>query len=112
VITTPEGDRVEEFGQSIGRATNNVAEYQALLAGLRRALELGAKELEVHADSLLVVRQVEGAWRVKDAGLRPLRAEARELLDGLGSWHIRHVRRERNADADKLVNEALDAATA
>lgn len=112
MITTPDGERLEEFGRAIGWATNNVAEYQALIEGVRRALELGAREVDVNADSLLVVRQVEGVWRVKDAGLRPLHQEARKLLGGLSAWRIRHVRRELNADADRMVNDALDAATA
>jgi ribonuclease HI len=94
----------------IGRATNNVAEYRALLLGIARAKELGATELELIGDSELIVRQVRGEYRVKDAGLRPLHAQVRDALEGFDQWTIRHVRREHNAAADALVNEALDAA--
>ncbi len=94
----------------IGRATNNVAEYRALLLGIATALELGADELELVGDSELVVKQVRGEYKVKNAELKPLHAEVRAALSGVGSWSIRHVRREYNAEADRLVNEALDAA--
>ena len=108
VLATPEGEVVEERKQLIGEATNNVAEYRALLLGIERARALGANEVELVADSELVVRQVRGQYRVKDAGLKPLYAEVVRSLDGFDDWSIRHVRREDNAEADRLVNEALD----
>jgi ribonuclease HI len=108
VVQSPEGEVLEERAERIGEATNNVAEYRALLAGIGRAAELGASELELVGDSELVVRQVKGEYKVKDAALRELHAEATRALRRFESWSIRHVRRERNAEADRLVNEALD----
>jgi ribonuclease HI len=108
VLATPDGELLEERKQLIGEATNNVAEYRALLLGIERAQALGANEVELVADSELVVRQVRGEYRVKDAGLKPLHAEVIESLSGFDDWSIRHVRREQNAEADRLVNEALD----
>ncbi len=110
VVTNAEGEVVDSHGETIGRATNNVAEYRALLLGIERARELGASEVELVGDSELVVKQVKGEYKVKDAGLRPLHAEVRSALQGFERWSIRHVRREHNAAADALVNETLDAA--
>jgi ribonuclease HI len=112
VISDAGGEVLREEGRPIGRATNNVAEYRALLLGIELALELGADELELVGDSELIVKQVLGEYRVKDPGLRPLHAEVKAALDPLAAWSIRHVRREQNADADRLVNEALDGADA
>ena len=109
VLATPDGEILEERSETIGPATNNVAEYRALLLGLDRARALGASEVDLVGDSELVVRQVRGQYRVKNAALRDLNARIREALDGLERWSIRHVRREENARADQLVNEALDA---
>ena len=95
-------------GEAIGRATNNVAEYKALLLGIELARKLGASEIELVGDSELVVRQVKGEYRVKDADLQPLHRAVREALEGFERWSIRHVRREQNAEADALVNETLD----
>ena len=108
VVQGADGEVLEERGERIGTATNNVAEYRALLLGIERAAELGASELELVGDSELVVRQVEGEYKVKDATLRKLHAEVKRALAGFDSWSIRHVRREHNAEADRLVNEALD----
>ncbi len=108
MVSTPDGVVLAERGEAIGSATNNVAEYRALLFGLELARELGAEEVELIGDSELVVRQVNGEYRVKDAGLRPLYDEVKSALAELGRWSIRHVRRERNAEADRLVNETLD----
>ena len=108
VLRDAGGEVLAERSERIGEATNNVAEYRALLAGIELAAEHGADELELIGDSELVVRQVEGRYKVKDAGLRELHAEASRALAGFDSWTIRHVRRERNADADRLVNAALD----
>lgn len=110
VVRAPGGEVLEERGERIGSATNNVAEYRALLLGIERAAELGASELELVGDSELVVRQVKGEYKVKDAALRELHAEVARALRRFDRWSIRHVRRERNAAADRLVNEALDGA--
>jgi ribonuclease HI len=109
VVMTPDGGVVAEDSQTIGTATNNVAEYRALLLGIARARELGAGEVELVGDSELIVRQVRGEYRVKDAALRDLHAEVTQALGDFDRWSIRHVRREDNARADELVNEALDA---
>jgi ribonuclease HI len=112
VVQHPEGDVLEERGERIGTATNNVAEYRALLLGIERAAELGASELELVGDSELIVRQVKGEYKVKDATLRELHAEVKRALRPFESWTIRHVRREHNAEADRLVNQVLDGAEA
>jgi ribonuclease HI len=90
-------------------ATNNVAEYQGVIAGLRRARALGARRVRVRADSLLVVNQQTGRWKVKNAGLRPLWAEAARLARGFERVTWEHVPRERNRRADALANLAMDA---
>jgi ribonuclease HI len=108
VLRDGEGEVLEERGERIGRATNNVAEYRALLRGIELAAAHGATELELIGDSELVVRQVEGRYKVKDATMRELHAEVKRALEGFESWTIRHVRRESNAEADRLVNEVLD----
>lgn len=110
VVATPEGDVIAERGERIGTATNNVAEYRALLLGIGLAAEEGASEVELIGDSELVVKQVRGEYRVKDVGLKPLHAEVRSALAQFERWSIRHVRRELNARADALVNAALDGA--
>lgn len=109
VIATPEGEVLEEIGERIGNATNNVAEYRALLLGLERARSLGASEVELIGDSELVVRQVLGQYKVKDATLKRLRDQVDQALSEFDRWSIRHVRREDNEAADLLVNETLDA---
>ncbi len=110
VVSSPKGEVLEKLAETIGVATNNVAEYRALLRGIERARELGATELEVIGDSELVVRQVRGEYKVKDPGLKPLHAEVQAALGGVESWSIRNVPREENAEADRLVNAALDGA--
>jgi ribonuclease HI len=109
VLSEPGGDLVEEHAEAIGHATNNVAEYRALLLGIERARALGARELELVGDSELIARQVRGEYRVKDAGLRPLHARVAEALRAFDRWTIRNVPRAENARADRLVNDALDA---
>jgi ribonuclease HI len=109
VITTPDGDVVDEAMEVIGRATNNVAEYRGLLLGLRRARDLGATEVEVFNDSELVAKQVNGQYKVKHPDMRPLCVEALQLLREFDAWSVTSVPREQNADADALVNRALDA---
>jgi ribonuclease HI len=103
------GEVLEERGERIGETTNNVAEYRALLLGIEMAAALGATEVELVGDSELIVRQVEGKYKVKDATMRELHAEVKRALEPFEIWSIRHVRREQNAEADRLVNEALDA---
>ena len=110
VVLRDGGEIVEEVGETIGEATNNVAEYRALLRGIELASEHGASDLELIGDSELVVRQVEGRYKVKNAGMKELHEEVKRALRGLDSWSIRHVRRAENADADRLVNQALDGA--
>jgi ribonuclease HI len=108
VVQDGGGGVLEERRETIGHATNNVAEYRALLLGIERATALGAGELELVGDSELIVKQVKGEYKVKDAALRELHGEVKRALAGFDSWSIRHVRREQNAEADRLVNEALD----
>jgi ribonuclease HI len=109
VLTDPDGTVVDERSETIGHATNNVAEYRALLLGIELARALGARKLELVGDSELIVKQVRGEYRVKDASLRELHTQVRAALAELDRWSIRNVRREKNAHADRLVNEALDA---
>ena len=110
VLRTQDGDVIGEMALGIGESTNNVAEYTALIEGLRLALEKGITELGVRLDSELVVSQVTGAWKIKNDRLRALAAEARRLLERFDSFEIAHVRREHNADADRLANQGMDAA--
>ena len=110
VVSTPEGEVLDESKARIGDATNNVAEYRGLLLGLERARALGATEVDVVNDSELVARQVEGLYKVKQEHLKPLHAQALSTLAGFERWSIRSVPREDNARADGLVNEALDSA--
>jgi ribonuclease HI len=108
VLRDEEGEVLREVGETIGEATNNVAEYKALLRGIELAGEHGATELSLIGDSELVVRQVEGRYKVKNAGIKPLHEEVKRALSSFDSWSIEHVRRAENADADRLVNQALD----
>ncbi len=110
VLTDPEGNVLEERYAGIGSTTNNVAEYSALVAGLEKALELGVTELDVVSDSELLVKQMTGEYRVKNAALQELSLEAARLARQLERVSYRAVRREHNDLADKLVNEALDSA--
>ncbi|MGH2976154.1 MAG: ribonuclease HI family protein [Solirubrobacterales bacterium] len=108
VVTNPDGEPISQSAETIGSATNNVAEYRALLLGIERARELGADEVELVGDSELIVRQVQGAYKVKDRALRELHGRVKGALAEFEEWTIRHVRREDNEHADRLVNEALD----
>jgi ribonuclease HI len=109
VLEDEAGTVLEARGEAIGTATNNVAEYSALIAGLRRAGELGVDELEVVSDSELMVKQMRGEYRVKNEALQDLSLEASRLARRLGQVTYRAVRREHNELADRLVNDALDA---
>jgi ribonuclease HI len=110
VATDSSGAILAERSETIGKATNNVAEYRALLLGIELAKELEADEVEFIGDSMLIVEQVRGKWKVKQEHLRPLHTKAKDALRELPSWSIRHVKRDENTRADELLNEALDAA--
>jgi len=109
VLETEDGTVLDARGEAIGVATNNVAEYRALIAGLEKAVELGVDELEVVSDSELVVKQMRGEYKVKNEALRGLSSQAVGLARRLGKVRYTAVRREHNELADRLVNEALDA---
>ncbi len=110
VVSGPDGAVLDEFAERIGVATNNVAEYTALLRGVDRAAALGAHEVEFVNDSELVAKQITGAYKVKHPAMKPLHEQARSALQRHfdGRWRIRSVPRAQNARADELVNEALD----
>jgi ribonuclease HI len=110
VLEADDGTVLAAHGEAIGVATNNVAEYSALIAGLEKAVELRVGELEVISDSELMVKQMRGEYKVKNEALRELSLRASRLARGLGSVTYTAVRREHNKLADQLVNEALDAA--
>ena len=110
VVSTPDGDVLDEAHEVLGVATNNVAEYRGLLLGLERARALGATEVEVVNDSELVAKQVNGVYKVKHPDMRPLHARAAAALAGFDRWTVRSVPRAQNAAADALVNAALDGA--
>ena len=108
VVATPDGQVLAEEAEGIGWATNNVAEYRGVIAGLRRARELGARRVRVRADSLLVVNQQKGLWKVKNADLRPLAEETARLAREFDRVTWQHVPRDRNRRADALANRAMD----
>jgi ribonuclease HI len=110
-IEQPDGTLVEEFSEAIGTATNNVAEYRGLLAALEWARLRGVDRLHVRSDSLLLVQQMLGNYKVKNAGLLPLHAQARRLAHEIGRVTFEHVGRDKNAHADRLANTAMDAAS-
>jgi ribonuclease HI len=109
VVVSPDGRVLAEIAEGIGHTTNNVAEYKAVIAGLARARELGATRVKVRADSKLVIEQMKGTWKVRQAHLQPLRDEARRLASGFERVNYEHVPRERNKAADALANKAMDA---
>jgi ribonuclease HI len=110
VISSPDGDVLDEAHELLGVATNNVAEYRGLLLGLARARALGADEVEVVNDSELVAKQVNGQYKVKHPDMRPLYEQAQQALRAFQRWQIHSVPRAQNAAADALVNQALDSA--
>lgn len=110
VIKTADGKTLEGFRRFLGRATNNTAEYQALVAVLEYALKHNRRRLNVVSDSELLVRQIQGSYKVKSPGLKLLHDRARQMIARLESFSIRHVPREHNREADRLANEALDSA--
>jgi ribonuclease HI len=112
VLSTSEGEVLDESSELLGSVTNNVAEYRALLLGLARARALGADEVQVVNDSELIAKQVQGLYKVKHEAMRPLHRQAMVALAEFEKWSIRSVPRAQNAHADALVNAALDQARA
>ena len=107
-ITDASGVVLAEVAEGLGEATNNVAEYTAVIRGLERAHELGASEVLLRSDSQLLINQLTGRYRVKTPHLQPLPRRVRELAAGFDSSEFEHVRRERNAEADRLANQGVD----
>ncbi len=110
VVADPDGTVLDECAKTIGTATNNVAEYRAVLLGIERARAVGATEIELVNDSELVARQLQGVYKVKHPAMRPLHLDATRALRDFERWSIRSVPRDENTRADALVNEALDEA--
>jgi ribonuclease HI len=108
LLVAPDGTRLAEIARPLGHATNNVAEYTALVLGLEEARRLGIEELDVRMDSLLVVRQMQGLWKIKHPGLKPLALRAGALLAQFKDRTIEHIPREENSEADKLANRGVD----
>jgi ribonuclease HI len=107
-ISTPDGAEIEAIGETLGHATNNVAEYSAAIRGLERAKELGARVVHLRSDSQLLIEQLRGNYKVKSPGLKPLHARATALARAFDRVTFEHVRREQNTRPDELVNLALD----
>ncbi len=107
-VTSPEGTTLAALYGYLGRATNNVAEYQALIHALRYAVKRGARRIHIYSDSELVVRQINGVYKVKHSDMIPLHREASALLGRFQTARVSHVRREQNREADRLANRALD----
>lgn len=110
VLLDEDGHKIDELASFIGEATNNIAEYRAMIAGLEMAIGLGLSRLNIFSDSELIVRQLQGAYKVKNEGLKPYFRQAQELLGRLEGYELHSIPRERNAEADRLVNAALDSA--
>ena len=106
-IKDEQGRLLATISRSIGRATNNQAEYRAVIAALEKAIKLGARQIELNLDSELIVRQVTGRYRVKNEALKPLFGRVKKLLSSLEGFSIRHVPRRQNQEADRLANSAL-----
>lgn len=107
-IISEDGEVVAEVRRYLGEMTNNQAEYRALKCGLEKARELGAKSVVIRADSELMVKQLNGEYRVKNSGIKPIFREVSALLSYFESWEAAHVPREQNKEADRLANEAID----
>jgi ribonuclease HI/probable phosphoglycerate mutase len=110
VLVGENGEVVSTAKRFLGHCTNNIAEYQALILGLEEALRRGSTAISIYLDSELIVRQIQGIYRVKNPTLKPLMADVRALLDRFDTWQVAHVPRSENAVADKLANEAIDNA--
>ncbi len=111
VILDGQGNELAARGFYLGQCSNNVAEYKALIYGLREAVKLGLRQLDIFLDSQLIVRQIQGQYQVKSPGLKPLFAEVRRLLAGLASFTVNHVPRHENRRADELANRGIDNKT-
>jgi len=107
-ITNDDGDVLAEIAQGIGETTNNVAEYTAVIEGLAQAAELGARSVTLRSDSLLLISQLTGRYRVKAPHLQPLHRRARSIAAGFDRVSFEHVPREENVEADRLANEGVD----
>ena len=107
-IENENGDEIATVSSYIGNGTNNRAEYIAAIEGVKKAIQLQAEEIELRMDSLLVVRQVEGLWKIKHPSLKILNLELKHALNSLKKWRVKHVPREKNQRADSLANMALD----
>ena len=110
VLVGENGEVVSTAKRFLGQCTNNIAEYQALILGLEEALGCGATAISIYLDSELIVRQIQGVYRVKNPTLKPLLADVQALLDRFDTWQVAHVPRSENAVADRLANEAIDEA--
>lgn len=108
IIKDEQGKPLASISQRIGTTTNNQAEYKAIIAALEKVISLGAKRVEVKSDSELVVKQINGEYRVKKAHLKPLYQQVKQLQDSLESLTITHIPRRQNSEADNLANKALD----
>lgn len=109
ILKSPSGEVLYTGSEYLGHSTNNVAEYKAVLLGLAGALAQGVRHIELRADSELLIKQLRGEYRVRSPGLRPLYEEARKLLLRFASVKLTHIRRELNAEADRLANQGIDA---
>ncbi len=108
VFIVRDGKPLEKIARYLGRTTNNIAEYSAAIIGLERAVELGASSVKVHADSELLVKQLNGQYRVKNEGLKPLYVKVKELIAKIGRVEVEYIPREMNREADALANKAID----
>jgi ribonuclease HI len=108
VFIMQDGLLFEQIAQYLGTTTNNVAEYTAAITGLERAVQLGASSVRLFADSELIVKQINGLYKVKNEGLKPLHARARELIAKIASVEVQYIPREQNKEADSLANKAID----
>ena len=110
IITAEDGKVIKKTGKYLGKTTNNEAEYQALIIALEEAKAMGATDIKIFADSELMVRQIKGEYKVKSEGLRPLYGKAMSILMGFKRYDIIHIERDKNKEADRLANEAIDSA--
>ncbi len=108
VFIVRDGKPLEKIARYLGRTTNNIAEYSAAIIGLERAVELGASDVKLHADSELLVKQLSGQYRVKNEGLKPLYVKVKTLIAKIGRFEVQYIPREMNREADALSNRAID----
>jgi ribonuclease HI len=108
IVILKQGKTIKEISEYIGKATNNIAEYAALLRGLKESAILNAKHVEAYSDSELLVKQINGEYQIKNQGLKPIFRHIQSQINNLSSFSIKHIPRERNAAADKLANQAID----